>query len=67
MNYLEISMAEKTPVQVAEILLVEDSPTDALLTKEGTKFPELEMAVDENLNPVDWKSKDVWVRCGTAT
>lgn len=28
-------MAEKTPVQVAEILLVEDSPTDALLTKEA--------------------------------
>ena len=35
---------------------------DALLAKKGTKYPEHEMALDENLNVVDWKDPNVWVR-----
>ena len=35
---------------------------DALLTKKGEKLPEFEMALDEQLNVVDWKADNVWVR-----
>lgn len=35
---------------------------DALLAKKGTKYPEHEMALDEQLNVVPWDSPDVWVR-----
>lgn len=35
---------------------------DALLAKKGDKYPEHEMALDEQLNVVAWDSPDVWVR-----
>jgi hypothetical protein len=35
---------------------------DALLSKKGDKYPEYEMALDENLNVVGWKADNVWVR-----
>jgi hypothetical protein len=35
---------------------------DALLAKEGTKHAELKLALDVDLQPCDWFSKDTWVR-----
>ena len=35
---------------------------DALLDKTGTKHAELKLALDINLQPCDWFSKDTWVR-----
>ena len=35
---------------------------DALLKKPGHKTAEQELALDEQLNPVDWKSPRAWVR-----
>jgi hypothetical protein len=35
---------------------------DALLAKEGEKSVELQMALDINLQPVEWFSKQAWVR-----
>lgn len=35
---------------------------DALLKKPGRKLAEYEMALTENLEPCDWRSRDVWVR-----
>jgi hypothetical protein len=35
---------------------------DALLAKEGEKSVEIQMALDINLQPVEWFSKAAWVR-----
>lgn len=35
---------------------------DALIAKEGTKHAELQLALDVNLQPCEWFSKDAWVR-----
>ena len=35
---------------------------DALLTKQGTKYVELKLALKVDLTPCDWFAKDVWVR-----
>ena len=35
---------------------------EALMSKEGRKFPEYEMALTENLTPCEWDSEEVWVR-----
>lgn len=35
---------------------------DALLAKEGEKTAEIQMALDINLQPVEWFSKQAWVR-----
>ena len=35
---------------------------DALLTKSGRRYPELEMALTENLTPCGFKAPEVWVR-----
>jgi hypothetical protein len=35
---------------------------DAMLKKDGRKLAEYEMALTVDLQPTEWKSKDVWVR-----
>lgn len=35
---------------------------DKILAREGTKYFEYQMAVNADLQPVDWFAKDVWVR-----
>ena len=35
---------------------------DAMLKKDGRKIAEYEMALTVDLQPTEWKSKDVWVR-----
>lgn len=56
----ELYVKDGTPIPPAFAFI---KPTvDALLSKKGTKYPEHEMALDEQLNVVPWDSPDVWVR-----
>ena len=56
----ELYVKDGTPIPPAFAFI---KPTvDALLSKKGTKYPEHEMALDEQLNVVDWKDPTVWVR-----
>lgn len=56
----ELYVKDGTPIPPAFAFI---KPTvDALLSKKGDKYPEHEMALDEQLNVVDWKDPTVWVR-----
>lgn len=56
----ELYVKDGTPIP-PEFAFIKPT-VDALLSKKGTKYPEHEMALDEQLNVVDWKDPTVWVR-----
>ena len=49
-------------VPLPEQFLFVKPTIDALLKKSGRRYPELEMALTENLTPCEFKGSDVWVR-----
>jgi len=57
---LEDYIKDNTPIppEYAQFQAV----VDAVIKKPGRKLAEHEMALNKNLQPCDWKAKDVWVR-----
>lgn len=49
-------------VPLPEQFLFVKPTIDALLKKSGRRYPELEMALTENLTPCEFKGSEVWVR-----
>jgi len=53
-------VADGTPIP-SEFSFIQDT-MDALMAKPGRKIAELQMALTQDLNVCDWKSKDAWAR-----